>query len=628
MSTALSHRRAFVVEVMGRKCGWLALMTAMATGSHYVFIPERPPPFNRKKYGRDWQSELCDTITESRKLNNYRTIVILSEGAVDLDLNPIKSTDVAKALSEKLGVDTRLTFLGHVQRGGKPCAYDRYLATIQGVKAVDVISSSIDKPCSVAIGIEENNKLKCIDLSEAIKLNKILNDLFMSKNFEQVFLRRGNMFSKIFEAFLLTCRRENILMEIKHIDENDSKPYRVGIVTVGAPAGGINSAIRIAVRLILKNGWTPFGIKNGLYGLSKGQYETLDWAKTIGMQAMGGSILGTSRFHPRPLHDSPVVYPNAQSYVECGMLAYNMTKMKLDALIILGGFEALTSQLILTDARRVFPAFRIPIVGIPATISNNFPCTQYSIGCDTALNVIVEACDRIKVSAETTRERLYIIEVQGKYCGYLAAVAGMTSGASKTYIPETGVTLDKLCHDFDFIKQLASRSSLEEGEVSAGGKIILISDGASKTYTSSLICTMFKEYLENKMDIKPIVLGHLQQGGIPSPFDRLFSTILVHKAIEILSEYKMLVNSYNLETFPLSSMSSVVGGNNSKCHSSNIYDVISSADLKHRRPKHPWWLHLNDHILSLNRYLHDDYNSIKKSYFCQKPSTTQLLNKL
>lgn len=104
-------------------------MTAVAIGAHYVFIPERPPPFNRLKYGKDWRSELCDVVLRSRMLNNYRTLVILSEGAVDMDLNPIKSTDVAEALSTRIGVDTRFTCLGHVQRGGKPCAYDRYLVS-------------------------------------------------------------------------------------------------------------------------------------------------------------------------------------------------------------------------------------------------------------------------------------------------------------------------------------------------------------------------------------------------------------------------------------------------------------------------------------------------------------------
>lgn len=134
VSTAQSHQRAFVVEVMGRHCGWLALMAAIAVGANWVCLPERPPPLNHEKYGTDWAAEMCDIVkqvwsivTKSRNLGSRKTLVIVCEGAIDRNLNAIKTEQVKKILEDRLGLDTRITTLGHVQRGGSPCAFDRYL---------------------------------------------------------------------------------------------------------------------------------------------------------------------------------------------------------------------------------------------------------------------------------------------------------------------------------------------------------------------------------------------------------------------------------------------------------------------------------------------------------------------
>lgn len=126
-STASSHQRAFVVEVMGRHCGWLALMAGMASGADWVFLPERPPPMDTVRYGDDWESEMCETVQLYRNKGSRKTMVIVCEGAIDRNLNPIKPEAVKKILEERLKLDTRVTTLGHVQRGGIPCAMDRLL---------------------------------------------------------------------------------------------------------------------------------------------------------------------------------------------------------------------------------------------------------------------------------------------------------------------------------------------------------------------------------------------------------------------------------------------------------------------------------------------------------------------
>ncbi|KAH0139704.1 6-phosphofructokinase, partial [Aureobasidium melanogenum] len=142
-ATAFSHQRAFVVEVMGRHCGWLALMAGVSTGADFVFLPENPPSEN-------WETEMCDVVQRHRKLGKRKTIVIVAEGAHDRQLNAISPNKVKDLLAGKLGLDTRVTTLGHVQRGGTAVAYDRMLSTLQGVEAVKaVLDSTPETPSPV-----------------------------------------------------------------------------------------------------------------------------------------------------------------------------------------------------------------------------------------------------------------------------------------------------------------------------------------------------------------------------------------------------------------------------------------------------------------------------------------------
>lgn len=122
-STASSHSRAFVIEVMGRHCGWLALLAGIATGADYIFIPERPPA------DEDWEKAMCDLLKSHRNVGKRKSIVVVAEGALDRNLQPIKPEYVKKVLVDVLSLDTRVTTLGHTQRGGKPCAWDRILVS-------------------------------------------------------------------------------------------------------------------------------------------------------------------------------------------------------------------------------------------------------------------------------------------------------------------------------------------------------------------------------------------------------------------------------------------------------------------------------------------------------------------
>jgi 6-phosphofructokinase len=201
VSTAQSHQRAFVIEVMGRHCGWLGLMAAIAVGADTVFLPERPPPLNQEKYGTDWETEMCDIIKKNRMAGNRKSLVIVCEGAIDRELNPIKPEQVKKALEVSMGLDTRITTLGHVQRGGSTCAFDRYLATLQGVEAVETVLKITKGTPAPMIGMS-NNKIISIPLMEAVKLTKEVSSAISRKEFAHAMELRDPDFSSSFNAYI------------------------------------------------------------------------------------------------------------------------------------------------------------------------------------------------------------------------------------------------------------------------------------------------------------------------------------------------------------------------------------------------------------------------------------------
>jgi 6-phosphofructokinase 1 len=223
---------------------------------------------------------------------------------------------------------------------------------------------------------------------------------------------------------------------------------------MGAPAGGMNAATRAAARYCLYNGHTPLAVHNGFRGLLYDNIHELSWLGVDNWAVRGGSELGTNRTEPD---------------IDMGAIAAQFQKHQLDALFMIGGFEAFSALRKLDDARKHYPAFHIPMVHLPATISNNVPMTEFSLGSDTSLNALVDACDAIKQSASASRNRVFVVETQGGKCGYIASVGAlavsflprlrdnsakkwMQVGAAIVYTPEEGITLDKLRSDVKFLK--------------------------------------------------------------------------------------------------------------------------------------------------------------------------------
>lgn len=216
-STASSHSRAFVIEVMGRHCGWLALMAGVATGADFAFIPEQPPQAD------DWETQMCDILNQHRKVGKRKSIVIVAEGAIDKNLNPIKADYVKDILADRLGLDTRVTTLGHTQRGGVPAAMDRVLPTLQGVRAVQTLLEATPDTPSYMIGIAEN-KITQVPLLEAVARTKEVADAIENKDFNLAISYRDSEFNDMLAAF----RVSSSLAESNKVA--DDKRLRIGII--------------------------------------------------------------------------------------------------------------------------------------------------------------------------------------------------------------------------------------------------------------------------------------------------------------------------------------------------------------------------------------------------------------
>ncbi|KAG6900685.1 hypothetical protein C0993_004995 [Termitomyces sp. T159_Od127] len=367
-----------------------------------------------------WEDEMCAAIHRHREIGKRKTIVIVAEGAIDIELNPIKAEYVKEVLTTRLGLDTRVTTLGHTQRGGRPCAWDRVLPTLQGVEAVSVLLEATPETPSYMIGIKEN-KIMRVPLMEAVEMTRNVAQAVNAKDFEKVMSLKEPEFTESLDGFTAT----SVLVEEPILPKE--KRLRVAIMHMGAPAGGMNAATRAAVRYCVQQGHTPLAVQNGFRGLLDDNIIELSWLGVDSWMVRGGSELGTNRVLPS---------------IDLGAVASTFQKFNFDALMMIGGFEAFHALMILEEGRKHYPAFHIPMVHLPATLSNNVPVTEFSIGSDTSLNALVDACDAIKQSASASRNRVFVVETQGGNCGYLATMGALAVSAE--IMPACLLKLDNL----------------------------------------------------------------------------------------------------------------------------------------------------------------------------------------
>ena len=545
-STAASHQRTFIVKVMGRNCGYLALYGALATGADWVLIPEAPPDVD------NWQEVMLERLKAGTRAGRRDHIVIMAEGAQDRYGNYIGSSDVQRVLEEGLGEEVRTTVLGHVQRGGRPSAYDRNLATFFGYEAVNAILEAKPEDEPIVVGTKANRIIR-LPLMECVERTRQVAEAIRARDYEKAMSLRSSSFNQTFRTL------KTMVRALPHPPEPGQKRFRILVINAGAPAPGMNTAVRAAVRLGLDQGHIMLAASNGFEGLAEGQVREMEWTSVNGWASVGGSSLGTSRKVPR----------GKDMYA----IARAIENHRIEAMLVIGGWNAYEGVHAMHNERANFPAFNIPIACMPASINNNLPGSEFSIGADTALNNIVEAVDKIKQSAVATR-RCFVVEVMGHWCGYLALMGALATGAERFYLPEAGITLQQLQEDVNMLKR----------GFSLGKKLGLVirNEYANPIYSTSFICSLFEEEGQDVFDVRPAILGHLQQGGDPSPFDRIQATRLARLCLEQLIQ----------QCGKNDTSACFIGLQDGKFIFHDMRDFDRMADMKYQRPREQWWLQL------------------------------------
>ncbi|KYH39501.1 MAG: 6-phosphofructokinase [Candidatus Bathyarchaeota archaeon B63] len=271
---------------------------------------------------------------------------------------------------------------------------------------------------------------------------------------------------------------------------------RIGVVTAGGDAPGMNAAIRSVVRSAIHNGLEVIGFERGYVGLINDQARPLKARSVSGIINLGGTILKTARCEEMR---TPEGIEKA---------AETLKKHRIDGLIAIGGF---------TGASKLHRASGVPVIGIPATIDNDVNGTDTTIGFDTAVNTALSAIDKIRDTA-TSHERIFVVEVMGRKRGFLALEVGLAGGAEIILLPEVEFDMERVCRKV--------RSAREAGKTS---EIIVMAEGAGDSHE---VVRQIAE--ETGLQVRLTVLGYIQRGGIPTARSRILASQFGWEAVKLL----------------------------------------------------------------------------------------------
>ena len=300
------------------------------------------------------------------------------------------------------------------------------------------------------------------------------------------------------------------------METNDAQQKRINIkrmavLTSGGDAPGMNAAIRSVVRVGIDKGWQMLGIRHGYSELITNNVVPLGARDVSGIIQQGGTMLGSAR--------CPEFKTEEGRLQALRVLAEH----EIEALVIIGGGGSQTGAHALSQ-------MGFPVIGVASTIDNDLYGSDITIGVDTALNIALEAIDRLKVTA-LSHERAFLVEVMGRGCGYLALMAGIAGGTEAIVIPEVETDPESVADEL--------RSAYERGQAHA---LVVVAEGAR--YNAVALADYFKEHHERLgFDLRVTTLGHVQRGGAPSAYDRLLATRLGADAVERLTrgEHGVLV---------------------------------------------------------------------------------------
>ena len=300
---------------------------------------------------------------------------------------------------------------------------------------------------------------------------------------------------------------------------------RIGLLTGGGDSPAINGAIRAVVRRAYCGAHTVFGFEQGWLGVIDNFGHELQPDDVSGILPRGGTILGTSRTNPLKLDGG------------IGRVRDTLADREIEGMITIGGDD--TNSI----AWRLSEAAITRCVGIPQTIDNDIPGTEFSIGYDSALNIVMEALDRLHTTA-TSHHRVLICEIMGRDAGWLALLGGLAGGADEILIPEQEFVIDETC------ERLAKRR--ERGKpfsivaIAEGAKPAMLDQQITQDESidefghirlggiSRFVAQQIKE--KTGFEVRTSILGHLQRGGVPTAFDRVLSTMFGVRAVELLEQ--------------------------------------------------------------------------------------------
>lgn len=278
---------------------------------------------------------------------------------------------------------------------------------------------------------------------------------------------------------------------------------KIAVLTSGGDAPGMNAAIRSVVRSAVHHDWEVMGVRNGYEGLINGVMMPLGTRDVGGILQRGGTILGSAR--------SPE-FKTEKGQIEA---IRSLNAQGIEGLVVIGGNGSQTGSFALHK-------LGFPVVGIASTIDNDLYGSDITIGVDTALNIALEAIDRLKITA-SSHQRAFLVEVMGRNCGYLALMAAIAGGAEYVVLPEFE-------SDPEEIAKVLS-DAYEKGKAHA---IVVVAEGAK--YNANALDAYFIEHRERLgFDLRVTILGHTQRGGTPSAYDRVFASRLGAAAVEQLA---------------------------------------------------------------------------------------------
>ena len=278
---------------------------------------------------------------------------------------------------------------------------------------------------------------------------------------------------------------------------------RIGVLTSGGDAPGMNAAIRAVVRTGVAKGWEVFGVRNGFAGLIAGNLVQMGPRDVSGIIQLGGTVLGSAR---------SLEFKTDEGRSKA---LRSLRQQQIEALVVVGGNGSQQGANALQESG-------FPVVGVASTIDNDLYGSEITIGVDTALNIALEAIDRLKTTA-SSHQRAFLVEVMGRHCGYLALMAGIAGGAEAVVIPEVKTDPDRVAAEL--------RDAYERGKSHA---LVVVAEGDE--YNAQKLALHFAKHQDRLgFDLRVTTLGHVQRGGNPGAFDRLLATRLAAAATERLA---------------------------------------------------------------------------------------------